>query len=85
MAKIPWSRIREAFDGEWVELVDCAWVEKAMQPSAGHVRNHSASRVELLRMIAKAGRVDGAVVLFVGPSLPTILSHSSASLSRRVV
>jgi hypothetical protein len=41
--------------------------------------------VELLRMIAKAGRVDGAVVLFVGPSLPTILTHSSDSWSGRAV
>jgi hypothetical protein len=85
MAKIPWSRIREAFDGEWVELVDCAWGKNAIQPSAGHVRHHSASRVELLRMIASAGRVDDAVVLFVGPSLPTLLTHSSDSFSGRAI
>lgn len=85
MAKIPWSRIREAFDGEWVELVDCAWGKNAVQPSAGHVRHHSASRVELLRMIATAGRVEGAVVLFVGPSIPTMLAHSSDSFSARAI
>jgi hypothetical protein len=36
-----------------------------------------------LRMIASAGRIDEAVVLFVGPSLPTLLTHSSDSFSGR--
>jgi hypothetical protein len=76
MAKIPWSRIRDAFDGEWIELVDCSWSGRASHPSAGHVRHHSASRVELLKMIARAGRREGAVVLFVGPALPSIVMHN---------
>lgn len=74
MAKIPWSRIREAFDGQWIELIDCAWKHNGINPSAGRIRHHSASRVELLKMIARSGRKDGSVVLFVGPSLPQVLS-----------
>jgi hypothetical protein len=36
-------------------------------------------------MIASAGRVDDAVVLFVGPSLPTLLTHSSDSISGKAI
>ena len=72
MAKIPWSQIREAFDGEWVELTDCAWGATSLQPSAAHVRFHSKNRKDLMTLIARAGRREGSVVLFVGPSLPAI-------------
>jgi hypothetical protein len=75
MAKTPWSRIREAFDGEWIELVDCAWRQNSLQPIAGTVRFHSSSRKELLSKIASAGRKEGSVILFVGPSLPAVQMH----------
>jgi hypothetical protein len=75
MAKIPWSRIREAFDGEWVELIDCAWRSSSLQPAAGKVRFHNKSRTALLAQIKAAGRQDGAVILFVGPSLPAVQMH----------
>lgn len=84
MAQIPWSRIREAFDGEWVELTNYSWKTECLHPHAGRVRHHSPNRRELLKMIARSGRIDGAVVLFVGPSFPAALaeqnftSHSSA-------
>lgn len=79
MAKTPWSRIREAFDGEWIELVDCAWSRTAAHPSAGRVRHHNASRRELLKMIARAGRLENSVVLFVGPSLPEVLTLGNSA------
>ena len=75
MAQIPWSQIREAFDGEWVELTHYSWRSESLHPSAGRVRHHSANRRELLKMIARSGRVEGAVVLFVGPSLPSALAE----------
>lgn len=75
MAKTPWSRIREAFDGEWIELVDCAWCQNSLQPKAGTVRFHSPSRKDLLNKIATAGRMEGSVILFVGPSLPAVQMH----------
>jgi hypothetical protein len=84
MAQIPWSRIREAFDGEWVELTRYAWKPESLHPQAGSIRHHSPNRRELLKMIARSGRVEGAVILFVGPSLPAALAeqtftgHSSA-------
>jgi hypothetical protein len=75
MAKIPWSRIREAFDGEWVELVECAWRPSSLQPAAGKVRFHNKSRATLLAQIKAAGRKEGSVILFVGPSLPAVQMH----------
>jgi len=78
MAKIPWSRIREAFDGEWVELVDCAWHSNSLQPAAGKVRFHNKNRGALLAQIRAAGRQEGSVILFVGPSLPAIQMHDGA-------
>lgn len=79
MAKIPWSRIREGFDGEWVELVDCSWANNGFHPAAGRVRHHSASRMELLKMIARSGRTEGSIVLFVGPLLPGVMMNGSQS------
>jgi hypothetical protein len=79
MAKIPWSHIREAFAGEWVELVEYSWKGESLHPQAAIVRHHSANRSELLRKIAKSGRVDGAVVLFVGPSFPAFLTSAATS------
>lgn len=83
MAKTPWSRIREAFDGEWIELIDCAWSGSATHPSAGRVRHHNPNRRELLKMIARAGRIENSVVLFVGPSLPEVLTYSQHSADAR--
>ena len=77
MAQIPWSRIREAFDGEWVELTQYSWKPESLHPHAGRVRHHSADRRELLKMIARSGRIEGAVVLFIGPSFPAVLAERS--------
>lgn len=75
MTKAPWSRIREAFEGEWVELVDCSWGADSLQPAAGKVRFHSSSRRELLQKIGAAGKAPGSVILFIGPSLPVVNMH----------
>jgi hypothetical protein len=75
MAQIPWSRIREAFEGEWVELTTYSWKPENIHPHAGRIRHHSPNRRELLKMIARSGRVEGSVVLFVGPSLPGVLAE----------
>jgi hypothetical protein len=75
MAKIPWSRIREAFDGQWVELTECVWHHNSLQPAAGRVRFHSSSRASLLEKIAHAGPKEGSVILFVGPAVPVVQMH----------
>jgi hypothetical protein len=79
MAQVPWNLIREAFDGEWVELVRYSWKPEKLHPNTGIVRNHSPNRRELLKMIAGSGRIDGAVVLFVGPSFPAVFAEQRAS------
>jgi hypothetical protein len=75
MAQIPWSRIREAFEGEWVELTTYSWKPENIHPHAGRIRHHSPNRGELLKMIARSGRIEGSVVLFVGHSLPGVLAE----------
>lgn len=79
MAKIPWSRIREAFEGEWVELTEYSWKIENIHPHAGKVRHHSPSRSDLLKHIASSGQVEGSVVLFIGPALPGIYTAENAA------
>ena len=76
MAKIPWSRIREAFEGEWVELTEYSWKPDQIHPSAGKIRHHSSCRSTLLSSISRSGKIEGAVILFVGPALPSIYTNS---------
>ena len=76
MAKAPWSRIREAFEGEWVEIVDCSWGVNSLHPAAGRVRFHSSCRSDLLKKIEAANQVKDSVILFVGPTLSTIQHHA---------
>ena len=80
MARIPWSRIREAFAGEWVELVEYSWKPDRLHPHAARVRHHSSDRNALLSQIERSGTVEGSVVLFVGPSLPAVLAFQSLSV-----
>jgi len=79
MTKIPWSHIREAFSGEWVELVDYTWRGESLYPQAASIRQHSPDRAKLLRMIARAGRVEGAVVIFVGAALPPFVISAAST------
>jgi hypothetical protein len=83
MAKIPWSRIREAFGGEWVELVECSWRADSLQPRAAVVRHHSPSRNDLLKTICRFGHVEGSVVIFVKPTMGSTAAprHSFSPLS----
>jgi hypothetical protein len=78
MAKIPWSRIREAYAGEWVELVEFSWKPECLHPHAARIRHHSPNRKQLLERISATGRVSGSVVLFVGPATPGVLMAGSA-------
>lgn len=86
LGRIPWSRIRSLYLGEWVELYDPVWSSDTPYPIAARVRNHSRSRHELLRASSAYGRHGTAatratestaspyspesVVLFVGASVP---------------
>jgi hypothetical protein len=79
MARIPWSRIQDAFEGEWVELIDCAWRNERLRPDAARVRHHSANRSELLEKIAASGRIDESIVLYVGS--PTFADAAQFAIS----
>ncbi len=64
--KLLWSHIKEMYQNEWVELVDCDWEWGSPSPRRAFVRNHNADRKELLKKIQSAGPASGSVVLFVG-------------------
>lgn len=81
MAKIPWSRIREAFEGEWVELTEFSWKPEHIRPHAAKVRHHSASRQDLLSRIAQSGTIEGSIILFIGPALPTIYTAQESGIA----
>ena len=64
--KLLWSHIKEMYQNEWVELVDCDWEWGSPSPRRASVRNHATDRKELLKKINTTGRATGSVVLFVG-------------------
>lgn len=76
MAKIPWSRIQEAFEGEWVELTEHSWMDTTPYPLAAKIRHHSASRSELLKQISRSRPIEGAVVMYIGSELPSVICPS---------
>lgn len=63
---IAWSKIKNFFEGQWVELVDYKWDWNAAAPSCARIRHHAAHRSELLELIRRDDPVQGSVVLFIG-------------------
>lgn len=53
--KLSWSTIREAFEGEWVELSNVSWSSSGHNPRSAIVRNHHRSRATLLRAMRSCG------------------------------
>lgn len=64
--KLLWSHIKEMYQNEWVELVDCDWEWGSASPRRASVRHHAADRSELLKKVQAAGELSGSTVLFVG-------------------
>jgi hypothetical protein len=79
ITKLTWKQIREAYDGEWVELTECSWGASNLQPDAARVRFHHVNRAQLMIMINRAARCSDSVVLFVGPAVPAISMHDGKS------
>jgi len=66
MNKIPWSRVKEFYGGEWIELVDFDWPWNRSTPLWGRVRHHAADRSDLMKKIAADPSKNEAVIMFVG-------------------
>lgn len=77
---IPWSHIRDFFEGQWIELTDYKWDWNAPTPAFGTIRHHSWDRAELLELIRKDKKIDGSVVLFVGNRRSTFEHSLNAAI-----
>jgi hypothetical protein len=63
---IAWSKLKNFFEGQWVELVDYKWDWNAAAPSCARIRHHATDRSELLELIRQDKKIPGSVVLFIG-------------------
>ena len=77
---IPWSHIRDFFEGQWIELVDYKWDWNAPTPTCGTIRHHSSDRAELLELIRKDRKIEGSVVLYVGNRRSTFEHSLTAAI-----
>ena len=78
--RLSWSKIKEIFCGEWVELVDFEWPWERPAPAWGRVRLHASDRADLMRAIERRGEVEDAIVLYIGNTAAPIahLQESAA-------
>ena len=72
MIKIPWSKIKEHYAGEWVELTSFEWGWDKTAPSWGVVRNHNSDRNQLMSMIQRSGPSADGVVLYISAVQPLV-------------
>lgn len=74
-----WNRIKEHFEGEWVELVDFDWEWTSSFPRLARVRNHASDRSELMSLIDSQGPAAGSVILYVGRAASVVSRDSSVA------
>lgn len=72
MMKLSWERIKEAFEGQWVELVRCDWDWDDAHPSWGVIRHHHDDRRGLLELIQASGSVEGSIIIHVSVVHPVL-------------
>jgi hypothetical protein len=63
--KLTWEEIKQQYDGEWVELVDCDWDDSEQDPRSGIVRVHSKDKKEFRKLILQ-DRPKSSALLYVG-------------------
>lgn len=78
--KLPWTQIRELFEGEWVELAEFDWGWNRNSPRWAKVRNHAQTRADLLRKIAASEPCPDALVMYVD-SAQSFIQRSPALLA----
>jgi hypothetical protein len=77
--RMSWNRIKELFEGEWVELIDFDWEWTSSFPRLARVRNHASDRAELMSLIEAQGSIENAVVLYVGAAASVVNRDSSVA------
>jgi len=75
-----WQKIKEIFNGQWVELANFEWDWDHAFPKTAQVTHHAQDRDELLAMIEETGKAPDGVILYVGTSQPIIEHDKSAWL-----
>lgn len=74
-----WSRIKDLFEGEWVELIDFDWEWSSPFPKFARVRNHASDRTELMGLIAAEGAASNSVILYIGAASSVINRETSVA------
>ena len=78
-SRMSWNRIKELFEGEWVELVDFDWEWTSSFPRLARVRNHASDRAELMSLIDVQGSLENSVVLYVGAAASVVSRDSTVA------
>jgi hypothetical protein len=66
-SRLSWKLLKEAFAGEWVELIDYQWDWSAPHPRWARVEAHASDRGELLSHIQKrGGMTESSLILYIG-------------------
>ena len=63
--RLSWSKIRDIYEGEWIEVVDYDWPWNRSTPNWGVIRYHHPDRAELLRLIQSGGKHSDSLVLHI--------------------
>lgn len=64
---LTWEEIKEQFDGEWVELVDCDWPEGEPYPRSAVVRVHASDKKEFYTALnRRVPKPTDSSLLFIG-------------------
>ena len=71
--RLSWSKIRELFHGQWVELTDCEWDWSNPYPRWAKVGRCAESRDELIHDVSDSE----SLVLYVGGTEFMIRQHES--------
>ncbi len=78
-SKMSWSKIKQLFEGEWVELVELDWDWSSPFPRTARVKNHAPDRSELLELMGAEDQSANSVVLFVGAASAVVNFESSVT------
>lgn len=74
--RLSWNRIRELFNGQWVELTDCEWEWSSPFPRWAKVGQCAESREELIRQVHNPD----SLVLFIGAT-EALVKHYASQIS----
>jgi hypothetical protein len=78
-ARLPWTKIRDLYSNEWIELVDYRWDWNRHSPLWGVVRNHASSKPELLKRIQVTGETSRSIIMYIGATNPLVADLPAAA------